>query len=80
MEIRYLDFLESYTSSDETFENIESILLWIKKIRENSFRSKNKPLSDLENWKLTDEYNSIQHSKNSFFQLRDYKSNLVLVS
>ena len=71
MEIRYLDFLESYTSSDEKFGNIESILLWIKKIRENSFSEvKIKPLSDLENWELTDEYNSIKHSKNSFFSIK----------
>ena len=71
MEISYLDFLESYASSDETFENIESIFFWIKKIRENSFSEvKIKSLSDLESWKLSDEYNSIQHSNNSFFSIK----------
>ena len=67
MEISYLDFLESYISSDETFDNIESILEWLKNIRENSFSEvKQKPLSDLKSWSYSDEYNSINHLSNSF--------------
>ena len=50
MEIGYLDFLESYISSDETFDNIESILNWLKNIRDNSFSEvREKPLNDLKN-------------------------------
>ena len=71
MEIGYLDFLESYISSDETFDNIESILNWLKNIRDNSFSEvREKPLNDLKNWFYSEEYNSIKHSNNSFFSIQ----------
>ncbi len=81
MEISYLDFLESYISSDESFDNVESILEWINNIRENSFSEvKQKPLCDLKSWSYSGRYDSIDHSNNIFFQLRGYILNLVLVN
>ena len=71
MPVTNFDFLNSYLSDDNKFNDLKNILKWIEEVRKKTVcKVEKKSIFELNNWITEVNNNSIHHSKRYSFQLR----------